>query len=262
MLLGYHEFALTPSADIYCVTPEIFFGHLQVAKAAQACLPASLHGCGDPSAEVIVTFDDAHISQLRHALPLLERTGTVGHFFVPTGWVGHSTHTATWNDLRALVRLGHCVGSHSHRHALLTQCSTPVLRDELITSKMLLEDRLGEPIDSISMPGGRYNRRVLAECEDAGYRRIFSSRPQPDMPRAHGDYGSTTVTGRLIVRRTLPLQTIAGYVRGERSTVYRLQLGYSCRRAVKAAAGDVLYQAMWRALLRRMRDTQLAEQGT
>jgi peptidoglycan/xylan/chitin deacetylase (PgdA/CDA1 family) len=262
MVLGYHEFAPTPSADIYCMIPEIFFEQIQAVKTAHLSQYETQHACGHSSAEVIVTFDDAHVSQLRHALPVLERTRTVGHFFVPTSWVGHSMHTASWNDLRALTRSGHRVGSHSHRHALLTQCSTAVLRDELITSKKMLEDRLGELVETISMPGGRYNRRVLAECEDAGYRRIYTSRPQLDTQPICAWSAGAIVLGRLIVRRTLPLRTIADYVRGERSTVRRLQLGYGCRRVAKAVAGDVLYQTMWRALMRHMSSTQPAEQGT
>lgn len=261
MVLGYHEFAPTPSADIYRITPQAFSQHLEAIRRACVRLQESQEGIRHACADVSITFDDAHVSQVRYALPVLERTGTAGHFFVPTAWVGHSVHTATWSDLRALMRRGHRVGSHSHRHALLTRCSPAVLRDELVTSKKTLEDRLGEPIDSISMPGGRYNRRVLAECEDAGYRRIFTSRPQPDTTPVCPCNGSSVVVGRLIVRRTLPLSTIADYVRGKQPAVWRLQFGYDCRRAVKTLAGDSLYQTMWRRLLRRTCGTAPAEQG-
>jgi peptidoglycan/xylan/chitin deacetylase (PgdA/CDA1 family) len=240
MVLGYHEFAPAGSRDIYCMTPEMFRAHLELIQTE------------DGVAKGRITFDDAHVSQIRYALPILEETATTAIFFAPTAWVGTCSRTASWTDLRELLRLGHEVGSHSHSHALLTRCSSAALNRELTTSKAMLEDGLGRVIDSISMPGGRYNERVLRACADAGYRRIYTSRPQWDVSLSSSRQSGAMVLGRLIVRRTLSARTIAGYAEGDRSTVRRLLLGYRLRYAAKMVAGDAFYQAVWRTTLRRM----------
>ena len=52
-------------------------------------------------------------------------------------------------------------------------------------------------VEEISVPGGRWNRRVIKACADAGYRQVYVSDPWV----AESMFG-TQVIGRFMVRRT------------------------------------------------------------
>lgn len=239
MTLGYHELAPVASKDVYTLTPAAFAAHLALARATR------------PDSAGVITFDDAHQSQFHCALPLLSATQTTAQFFVPTARVGHDRQTATWSQLQELARLGHRIGSHSHTHPLLTQCTPAALRQELELSKKLLEDRLGISIDAISLPGGRGSRRVLNACAEAGYLRVYTSSPYPRASRHAWNGKHLEIVGRLIVRRGVSQALLAGYLNGGRAVSCRLRVEHRIKESAKALAGDRLYQWLWSLTLRR-----------
>ncbi len=239
MFLGYHEFAPVVSRDVYTLTPAVFAGHIALVRSLV-----------QDSAGTI-TFDDAHRSQVQLALPLLSAAGTMAHFFVPTARVGKDPNTADWAQLREIARLGHQIGSHSHTHPLLTQCSPLALQEELTASKKNLEDRLGLAVQTISLPGGRYNARVLAACAQAGYARVYTSAPDTGaLGRPRNTAEGVEVIGRLIVRRGMQLETLAGYLAGTKAVTRRLWVEYKIKENAKTLLGDRLYQRLWRRALR------------
>ena len=71
-----------------------------------------------PLKKVVLTFDDAHVSHLQYAAPVLRRNRLSAIFFVPAGFVGRDEHLNV-SDLRSLVRDGFEVGSHGFSHVAL-----------------------------------------------------------------------------------------------------------------------------------------------
>ena len=65
--------------------------------------------------------------------------------------------------------------SHSVHHFLLSHVNKNTLRDELINSKIAIEDMTGLPCRYLSLPGGFYNNSVIDMILDAGFEKIFSS---------------------------------------------------------------------------------------
>ncbi len=230
MMLAYHELSPKPTKDVYAITGEVFRRQMHVVR--EAC---GLRPC--------VTFDDGHRSQWEIAAPVLEETGIAAIFFITTAWIGSEPTAMRWSDLQRLIAHGHGVGSHTHTHPLLTTCSDAQLRGELKTSKQLLEQKLGTEVDSISVPGGRVDARVLAACAEAGYRRVYTSRAHdhhvaaPDSPER---------TGRLIVRHSTSDRLLAGFLHGDASAHRRIELEFRVKKLVKELAGDSLYQRVWR----------------
>lgn len=237
-VLGYHELATVRSRDIYTITPSVFAHHVALVQAV----------CSDSAG--VITFDDAHVSQMHLALPVLSEANVTAHFFVPTGRVGRDVDVATWPQLRECIRLGHRAGSHSHTHPLLTHCTAAQLAEELHTSKHLLEDQLDCRCDTISLPGGRGNARVFDACAEAGYTSVYTSAPgSNDVLTASG--APISLVGRLIVRRAINRITLIGYLRGDPSVLRRLRFEQQLKAGVRAAMGDALYQRLWRLGLRR-----------
>lgn len=95
-------------------------------------------------------------------------------------------------------RSGLChFGSHSHRHGILKTLDDATLAQELVTSRTILEDLLGEAVLHVSYPNGDVDERVRQACLEAGYR-----------------YGYTTLSGCVdgsTNRMEIPRLLIGGY---------------------------------------------------
>jgi len=234
MMLAYHEISNSSEKDVYALTAQTFRRHALIV--GEYCEGVDC-----------MTFDDGHRSNFDLALPVLEELRIRATFFITTAWINLLDSIMTWDQLRQLCRAGHMVASHTHTHPMLTSCSDRTLRNELIVSKRILEDRLGIEITSISMPGGRTDRRVLAACTAAGYERVYTSRVGECL-QSREEY--PLVIGRYVVTRSTSDRTLASYLAGHRGTWRRLQLESGAKRLVKCVVGDGLYQRAWRRLVR------------
>lgn len=197
-----------------------------------------------------VTFDDGHISNFEYALPLLQSRDMKARFFITVGWTERKPGYMGWNELRALHNAGQTIGAHGWTHTLLTHCSKKDLELELVTARTALEDKLGIPITTMSLPGGRYNRQVLAACVDAGYTQVYTS-----IPRSEPALPGTTI-GRLNIRGDMKFEWIAAVLEPESLTLSSLGRQYKVKEAAKAVLGDRLYEKAWALLNRKESDTE------
>ena len=143
-----------------------------------------------------ITFDDGEQSQYHNALPLLTECEIKATYFVTPGLIGTAAKFLGWDELRALQAAGHSIQSHGWSHKFLTFCSEAELAHELRASKQSLEDNLGNAVEEISVPGGRWNPRVIHACAAVGYKRIYVSDPWIE-----AEIAASEVIGRFMVRR-------------------------------------------------------------
>ncbi|MCK6550165.1 polysaccharide deacetylase family protein [Myxococcota bacterium] len=83
-----------------------------------------------------------------------------------------SAEIMTWAELKDAAAHGITIGSHTHGHRVLATLDPAEQREELATSKALLEHHLGQPIRTLAYPVGGYRHfthetRRLAR--DVGY---------------------------------------------------------------------------------------------
>jgi peptidoglycan/xylan/chitin deacetylase (PgdA/CDA1 family) len=146
LYLLYHELRPAGSAYSYVIDTEMFARHmdlvLQSRTEATSLWPE-------------VTFDDGHVSNLEFAAPILYARGLTARFFITVGWTGTKPGYMGWNELRELQAAGQAIGAHGWSHKLLTHCTEQELRVELNDTRAALEDKLGSPITTMSLPGGR-----------------------------------------------------------------------------------------------------------
>lgn len=238
MILAYHIIEPEQASYLYSVTWGQLEEHLRLVGELRA---AAQSLAGAPQ----VTFDDGHISNYRYALPLLERHRVPAIFFVtPSLSSAKAEYYMTWAQLREIVSLGHEVQSHGWSHCLLTHCSKLELREELVRSKQTLEDKLGVAVVAISMPGGRWNRRVLEVCAYAGYRRVYVSAPWVGPVERKG----VTLRGRLMVRRTMKTEQLSRLLYMDRWSLLRMRGEHVVTDTVRYLIGDHLYLYLWRIL--------------
>jgi hypothetical protein len=191
-----------------------------------------------------VTFDDGHISNIEYAAPMLRARGLTGRFFITVGWTGNKRGYMGWPELRSLHEDGQLIGAHGWTHTLLTHCSERDLRTELSDARLTLEDKLGTSITTMSLPGGRYNRRILSSCEEAGYTQVYTSIPKVESV----PLGS--LVGRLNIRGDMTIEWISGLFQEDSSALSNLLRQHRMKAATQAVLGDRLYERLW-ALVNR-----------
>lgn len=192
-----------------------------------------------------VTFDDGHISNFEYAAPALDARRMTARFFITVGWTGTKADYMGWDDLRSLHEAGHVIGAHGWSHTLLTHCNADGLKRELSGARAELEDKLGAAITTMSLPGGRYNRRVIAACEEAGYTEVYTSAPRAEaLP--HGP-----LVGRLNVRGDMTLDWLSRLFLPDGKLLSGLGRQYRMKSYAKAMLGDSLYEKLWARLNRR-----------
>lgn len=133
-----------------------------------------------PRHPIILTFDDGYEDNYRVALPMLRERNMKAIIFPIANWVGKenkwekfnlkNTRTMDWEQLREWQAAGMEIGSHTLDHPFLTQCDEYRLEQELMTSKMILEERLGNKIDFLCYPYGFFNDKTIAVAKKSGYK--------------------------------------------------------------------------------------------
>jgi peptidoglycan/xylan/chitin deacetylase (PgdA/CDA1 family) len=204
LVLCYHGVSESWPAET-TVTPADFESHMtylvERGYAGSTFSEALTAPPGDRT--VVVTFDDAHLSVLEHAVPVLERLGMPATMFVPTDypdsgrllawegcdvWLGteheHELRCMGWDDLRALAAAGWEIGSHSCSHPRLKRLDDERLAAELTASRLECERRLGVPCRSFAYPRGSCDDRLARAARDSGY--LFAAAvahgPAPQLP--------------------------------------------------------------------------------
>lgn len=135
-----------------------------------------LAGEPGPAGAVAVTFDDGCADLYHHAFPHLVAHGIPAVIFFSTGFAGRTvpfdgqpTAFLDWHQIREMHATGISFQSHTVNHADLTTLSDEVLRQELTASRHMLQERLGEAVDHVAYPYGRFDARVQAAAQAAGY---------------------------------------------------------------------------------------------
>lgn len=191
-ILMYHS--VGPGTDPLNVTPAEFDAHLEYLASAGyqtvslKQLVDNQDGHGDlPENPIVLTFDDGTSDHLQTVLPLLQKRQQRATFFIVAGFTGpdlehrHVEQTLrgprsylVWPEVRALRDAGMEIGSHSVRHPRLTALAHPQLRDEVFTSKQLLESGLGQPVEFFAYPYTARGKSTRDMVKAAGYRGAVS----------------------------------------------------------------------------------------
>lgn len=232
-----------PGPDRYKLKPESFAAHLD-AIAASGLRPSLVtEPAGDPVLHL--TFDDGGASAALIAETLAAR-GFGGHFFVTTARIG-SPGFMDLEALRALHSAGNLVGSHSHTHFALSRLSDAEVTAELETSKNVLEDAIGEPVTTASVPGGFYSPRVAELAGRAGFEHLFTSEPWLTARKV----GALRVYGRFAIVSDTAAADVAALCRLSRPAIVRATISWHARKAARAALGPAYAELRRRILARR-----------
>ncbi len=178
----------------YCVSPQRFGRHMQILARAgwQAVTLGEFFSWLDGSLELpeqsfLLTFDDGFLGVHEHAAPVLTDLGWPATVFLVTQLIGqrdlwceaHNPSSATYplmdaSHIRELHARGFSFQSHTRSHADLLTLDEGALHDQLAGARDDLQTLLGESVDYLAYPYGRYDDRVLGAAQAVGYRAAFS----------------------------------------------------------------------------------------
>jgi len=113
-VLGYHRINRLEAVgdldgDLIDATPEEFEEQMRFVRAhfspvtVEAVLEALAGGDPLPANPVIVTFDDGYLDNYEHAMPVLQRTGMKGVFFVSTDFLQRD-RIFWWDRIGMIIR--------------------------------------------------------------------------------------------------------------------------------------------------------------
>lgn len=198
---------------------------------------------GRNGAQVLLTFDDGHITNYTDAFPVLLAAGGKADFFVNSETVG-SAHHVTWQNLKEMSCAGMSIQSHGHTHRYLSDLSIKEIEKELLVSKEIIEERLGKEVQYIAPPGGRYDARVVTAAKRIGYKGIATSEPG-----YAGFSGGSFIIPRIAVTRISRLSDIECFAKQKRLTIASLRCKYLIKGVPKILLGNKFYEKLRTALL-------------
>lgn len=119
-----------------------------------------------PPRSVSITFDDGFANLHSVAYPILKSCGFTATIFLVPGHCGKNNQwqgqpgvipildLLDWDRIKEMADDGFDFGAHTMRHADLSTLTTEQAREEIVNSKLTIEERLGRPVQFFAYPYG------------------------------------------------------------------------------------------------------------
>ena len=171
------------SAKDYIIPVAAFREQMQMLADSgyHAILPDQLYaylntGAPLPAKPVMLTFDDGDLDQYETALPILDKHGFKGAFFIMTVAIGRRGKQPYMDkdQIKALSDKGHTIGAHTWDHHNVKKYQGDDWRIQVEEPKAKLEAIIGKPVTYFAYPFGLWSHAVLPEIQKRGYAAAFT----------------------------------------------------------------------------------------
>jgi len=173
---------------------------------------------------------------------VLEKYKQKAAFFVTAGKVGEKD-MMSWKQIKEMKDAGMLIGSHSMTHACPVHLKGVELEYEVVGSKNLLEEKLGERIEYFSSPTGYVNPEMIKIAKSAGYKHMLFS--EPCLNRT-GDGFVLSKTG---IKSDYSFERFVGIVERSPLVFRELRLGHNVRKALRRILGYRGYEIVRAGML-------------
>lgn len=187
--------------------------------------------------DVLVTFDDGHVSNYALAFPALRQRGIGADFFVNPALVG-TDGFATWAQLREMSDAGMSIQSHGYDHVYLTSLGEERLRTTLRAAREEISQHMGTPATLLAPPGGRMPPHLADIALECGYTHVLSSRPG----RVEGSQSRQRILPRMAVTANTSIDLLEAWAGDRQGPMLRERLRYGSLALAKRVLGDTGYE--------------------
>lgn len=175
-VLVYHSISSPPEPMLgdVDISPERFERQLRWLSRWRQVAPLSETLRTQRRPLVAITFDDGFRDNLTAALPLLEKFQLPMTLFVTAGFLGREGYLSE----QELVELSKhpliTIGAHGLWHRHFNRLTTDEARFELVESRSLLIEIIGQKVDLLAWPYGECSAELEALSAKCGYRAAWS----------------------------------------------------------------------------------------
>ena len=162
LVLNYHQIysSAFKKRSKYCVSKEQFTSQLEFLNSVDRT-------------SFQLTFDDGFSSDIEVVLPLLNKFGFKGLFFLPLNSEGYLKHKDAYG---AALSQGHKIGAHGVSQRSLRKMFFCEQLDVFKHCKAELEETFSVEIDRFSLPYGQRNSSTLMASKVAGYKAVYGTK--------------------------------------------------------------------------------------
>lgn len=124
----------------------------------------------DKAAAISLTFDDGLLDAYTVVMPLLDKFGYKGTFYVVTNWADNANGKAqrpnrrymNWEQIKALADDGHEIGNHSVKHYQLVKAKSEAdVIYEISHPLGIFKEKIGIVPQTFCYPGNSRNDRIV-----------------------------------------------------------------------------------------------------
>ena len=197
-VLAYHKVDDRFEWGFTRTTPNQFESQIRLIRSLGYTICSLGEFLRNPSEKrAALTFDDAFESVYTNVYPLLDDLKASFTVFPIAGFVGKLN---TWEinlggirfkhmSWKHLLEMRNCeIGSHTITHRSLPSLNPAELHSEIVDSKKIIEDAAGREVKYLSLPFGRFDKRVIRIAQNAGYEGICSMNPDDNGGYVIGRY--------------------------------------------------------------------------
>lgn len=190
---------------------------------------------------VVVTFDDGCAGNFIYAFPVLKRFNLIATFFVIVGRVG-SSHMLDWEQLVEMSQSGMSIQSHGMTHTPLASLSKGEIRYELLKSKEIIEDKIGQEVKFLSVPHGSIDFRCKEIAKEIGYQGICTSKI------GYFTYRDYFEMERVLIAQRYDIDKFRRIMESDHLTITELRISKQLRNSLKRVIGIGTYRKIYRRL--------------
>ena len=180
LIFTYHSISSNFHVGLNSVHPNRFKEHVEFI--------ANINNSTVENNHIKIAFDDGYESVYANAFPIMEEYSLKGIVFPISGYIGktndwdvtfgvNKTMHLTKTQLLTLSENGWEIGSHSHLHRSFKWMSNDEIKDDVVTSKRIIENITGKAVTSFCLPFGDYTIKAIEIIEEAGFINLFMQLP-------------------------------------------------------------------------------------
>jgi peptidoglycan/xylan/chitin deacetylase (PgdA/CDA1 family) len=136
-----------------------------------------------PSKAIVISADDGWKSVYTYMLPIVKKYNIPVTLFIYPQAISQGKNTMTWDELKQLQKTGlfdiqsHTYDHPNFKHEKKRRSASEYekyVKMQLVNSKKILEDKLGNTISFLAWPFGIYDSYLEQAAANAGYQMAFT----------------------------------------------------------------------------------------